>query len=292
MPKPPKPAMTFDDQVKKFENRGMTIECNETAKEILQRVNYYKLTGYALHFKKDGKYNADSSFNKMYRTYIFDKKLNSLITDLVESIEGTIKSQVAYHFGHKYGGCGHLDSSNYDSLFYTEASEFIKICTRMSKVNDGKVNFVTWNIQEYGRLPIWVVLEILSLGNVSKMYSFMNSEDKTKIAKFYSIKPLYLESWLEGITNLRNRCAHYSRIYNKNMPIAIQIAKQYKKHSIKNESLFALFIAMSKLIQSNSQWNRILKELNTLFEEFQSCIEKDKIGFPENWEEILKIART
>ena len=47
-----KKPLTFEEQVLKLEEHGMNISDREIAIDILKRINYYKLTGYALHYKR------------------------------------------------------------------------------------------------------------------------------------------------------------------------------------------------------------------------------------------------
>jgi len=47
--------------------------------------------------------------------YLFNKRFSALITDLMESVECTVKIQIAYYIAHKYGPLGYLDSSNFKS---------------------------------------------------------------------------------------------------------------------------------------------------------------------------------
>ena len=52
------------------------------------------------------------------------------------------------------------------------------------------------------------------MGMLSYFYRGMKNKDKATIAQsLYGVNYQTLESWLRCMTDLRNRCAHYSRIY-------------------------------------------------------------------------------
>lgn len=48
-----KRPLTFDEQLDKFMSYGIVITDREKAKDILKRINYYRLTGYSLQFSKN-----------------------------------------------------------------------------------------------------------------------------------------------------------------------------------------------------------------------------------------------
>lgn len=53
------------------------------------------------------------SFEMIYDTYIFDKRLSSILIDLFESVEVTFKTQLAYYLAHEKGPIGYLDATNF-----------------------------------------------------------------------------------------------------------------------------------------------------------------------------------
>lgn len=45
--------LTSDEQLDKLASHGIIISDREKAKDVLKRVNYYRVTGYALQFRQD-----------------------------------------------------------------------------------------------------------------------------------------------------------------------------------------------------------------------------------------------
>lgn len=67
-----------------------------------------------------------------------------------------------------------------------------------------------------GHLQLWVAVEVLSFGALSKLFSNMKNKDKNHIAKTnYQAPSVYLESWLKCLSYIRDICAHYGRLYNR-----------------------------------------------------------------------------
>ena len=79
---------------------------------------------------------------------------------------------------------------------------------------NSKIPFVKHHIKKYDRrFPIWVAIEIFTLGMVWNCYKNLKTPLKKKIASKFNIGSVYLESWIECISYLRNVCAHYMRLY-------------------------------------------------------------------------------
>ena len=86
-----KKHLTIDEQIKLLKTRGCIIENEELVKNILLDINYYRLTSYFLPFKEsEDKYLEGTSFNKVYRNYLFDRKLRNMLSYIIEHIEVTI----------------------------------------------------------------------------------------------------------------------------------------------------------------------------------------------------------
>ena len=52
------------------------------------------------------------------------------------------------------------------------------------------------------------------MGMLSRFFKDMYNEDKNIIANLYSTTGACLENWIQCVTTIRNRCAHYSRFYD------------------------------------------------------------------------------
>ena len=63
-----------------------------------------------------------------------------------------------------------------------------------------------------------------------KMYNNLLDEDKDEIAdKYYNTKGEYVRTWLHALSNIRNRCAHYGRLYNKNLTVTPKLFRSDRK---------------------------------------------------------------
>lgn len=121
-----KPHTSYEDQIRILRNRGCTINNEDTCLEILRNVNYYRLTAYFLPFKKDDNtYCENTSIERIYCIYEFDRKTRLLMLKILEEIEIKLRTSIAYTFAEKYGPLGYLDKGNFNK--YHDHEHFISL---------------------------------------------------------------------------------------------------------------------------------------------------------------------
>ena len=281
-----KQAKTFDEQVEIIKNKGFIIEDKEDCKNFLQQANYYRLSAYFLPFKrKDGSYESNISFHQIQRIYEFDSRLRAIIFNAIETIELYLRTQFAYYSAHIHGPLGYMDDHIYN--FKHNDKKFKQLLHNC--IEENKRTLVVRHHKEkyHGQFPIWVIIEFFSMGMLSYFYSDLQSKDQKQLAKnTYKTSVACLKSWLRCITDLRNRCAHYSRLYAWSFPALPKIPKEFD--FIPNRQLFSQIIVLKFLYPDHSKWSsHILAQLNALIEEYAHDISLEQIGFPENWKELL-----
>ena len=97
---------TLDEQIEILKNKGLVITDVDKAKSILFRENYFFLSGYRHLFMKkyrDSKFIEGTTFEELYSTFLFDRKLRNIMFKYILVIENNIKSIVSYQLSRKYG---------------------------------------------------------------------------------------------------------------------------------------------------------------------------------------------
>ncbi|HFL2406405.1 TPA: Abi family protein [Clostridioides difficile] len=281
-----KEEKTFDEQIDILKSRGLIINDKEDANFVLSNVNYYRFTAYLLSFKNDdGSYKEGTTFEEVYDIYRFNKEFRILLTDLLGSIEIAFRTYIAYTLAIKHGACGYLERESFkDEKFYIN---FLTALEREKNNNSDKL-FIIHHKEKYeGKLPIWVATEIMTFGMLSKLYSNMLPEDTRYIKNnLCRVNTLLVKSWLQSLTQVRNQCAHYGRIYNNNFRI-ITIKNEYKKYNLDNKKIFSYILAMKHLTMDKLIWNSFFIKLQKLINDYNNSIDLKLIGFPNNWIEIL-----
>lgn len=283
-----KPPTTFEEQVEILCKRGLHVEDKAFAIDVISKVNYYRFTAYLLPFKKysENCYKEGATFNNIYRTYEFDQRLRNVILSAIEPIEILLRTKLAYYHSHEYGAEGYMSPDNFDradlhNTFNLQLQEKIR--------NNASALFVSHHINRYeGHFPIWVAVELFSIGMLSKFYANMKLEDRKSVAKIFNTGPDHLKSWLICITYLRNLCAHYMRLYF-NKIVKIPKLPRNGLYFTCSRRVYDIIYVMKYLYLNDEKWkNSFVSSLEALINQYNEYIKLKYIGFPDNWLDLLE----
>lgn len=303
MPRIPynKPALTYTQQIQQLKDRGLTVENDSKALHLLENLSYYRLSAYWYPLLSNPKsahqFKPNSSFNRSFKLYCFDREFRKIISSEIEKIEVSIRAKMIYVLSHHHGPFWYSNRS----LFTNTRSFNYSIRKLTSELNRSDEEFIQAFIRNYSDSlpPSWMILEISSLGNLSSIYKNLKpSRNKRNIANYYGLDDSTFESWIHTLTYVRNVCAHHSRLWNKRMSIQPQIPLTPSNdfiniHSLPNpisggpawrindRAYFVLSMVLYLLNTINP--NHTFKQrLNKLFKKYP-FIDKKALGFPKNW---------
>lgn len=289
-----KPAKTFEEQADLLIERGLIAEREQLIKK-LQNVNYYRLSGYLFPYKdKNENFIEGTYFSKIWRTYNFDRKLRLLVFDAIERIEVKARTLAAYHIAHNYGPF----SCSEKRIFPRLNVDFDKwIGSILDEYDRNQELFKNHFKLKYGDThslpPIWISIEIMSFGDVVRIFRSYDSSLSKELAKELKIPDKVLESWLLSLNYIRNMCAHHSRLWNKMLSVKplLPNSRKYKQWDIVDRNsqshLFVIIAICScflKTIAPKSSWK------NRVFDLLKEYPEVDikEMGFPHGWKEFLE----
>ena len=282
------PSMSIDEQVENLKSLGLIINDEEYAKRILNDISYFRLIkAYSLGFKpKNGKYNEGVTFEQIVDLYLFNANFRQITFSVIEKIEVNVRCRIANYFADTYGVLGYKDPANfvgeeYHHTFLADIEEEIRRNTRAPFVRNFKENY------EGGELPIYALVEVFSIGTLSKFYKNKKNEDKKAVAKSFGIGYTYLESWLESISYVRNICAHYGRLYNAKLSKTPMLYKEYSQAGIGNNRIFGVLLCMKQILKNDAHWNQYVDQIDMLIDKYEK-VDVKTMGFPGNWKELLK----
>ena len=281
-----KSPATVEDQIEKLKSRGCIIEDMDHAVCALSNINYYRLAHYfAIFLETKTRYREGTSFEVVMHIYDFDRLMRSLLLLALEEVEITMRANISNYHALKYGALGYLNESSFDDRHNHKA--FLKKIDRMIENNTGE-QLVTHHIKKYGgAFPLWVIMELFSFGALNTFYSDMKVEDKRAIAEAaFDLPYRCVENWLNCLSELRNQCAHYNRLYANELS---SVPKQPPDMDrTMSNTLFDYIIVLKKLYPRSDVWNTAFAaKLTLLIAEYSEVIDLSYIGFPENWEDIL-----
>jgi abortive infection bacteriophage resistance protein len=292
-----KPPTTHEEQVNILKSRGLIIGDAEEAAKVLEFTNYYRLRGYYIHLLKDNSddFKEGVTFEQILALHDFDNSLRILLLRLLLDIEIVARTRIAYSIAHTWGPLGYRDEANYHGV---SPDLFTVLMSRIDDdLNKSHERFIkTYNQKYAGQFPIWVAVEVMSFGDLSKLYHLLPGPLKKKISSAYDgLDETLLTNWIQCCAVLRNLCAHNSRIFSRNIPIPIKIesATQTKisvdtkgKFKAKPQTLFSYLLAIQRI--SNAKvWNSFLDDFDLLLQKYSDVVEPIRLGMPYQWRRYL-----
>lgn len=309
--------MTIDEQVNFLKNeKKLKFKSEKLAKRVLQEVGYYKLiNAYKIPFIINNQYLDNVYFEDIYNLYKFDTELKTIVFEAATNIEINFKSLLSEVISSQYGIKEKIylkkenfapDTGKADEYTFAQMKKHIK--DSIKKQVDNMQPAVKWYNENYKYFPFWVVVNILTIGSVSRIYGKLKDSDKIIVAKNYKLPYDYLGSYIRHINLVRNICAHNDVLYRyksiNSIPQKIKNVKDiYEKLGIlknpktgryfKGSNDFLATIIIFKLLLSKENFNLFYTKFKSLLSKLKKTLspifyEKilDEMGLPENWFEI------
>ena len=284
--RPVKSPATVAEQIEKLESRGCVIEDMDHAVCALSNINYYRLAHYfAIFLESKNRYRPGTSFEAVMHIYDFDRLLRSLLLMALEEVEITLRANISNYHALKYGALGYLNDSSFDPRHNHKA--FVRRIEHMIENNSGE-QLVAHHIRKYGGVfPLWVIMELFSFGSLNMFFHDMKSEDKKAVAETaFGVPYRCVDNWIDCLSDLRNDCAHYNRLYANTLPSVPKQPPDMTRPM--SDTLFDYVIILKKLFPRSEVWKTAFAaKLALLIAEYREVIDLSYIGFPENWMEVL-----
>lgn len=194
----------------------------------------------------------------------------------------------------------YLDVNNYNySRYQNGVNNLVSILGDIID-NSTRYKYVDYNKTTYGTVPLWIIMQTLTFGNVSKMFKYSHQELQSQISKeFKNVYPHHLESMLSVMSKFRNVCAHGERLYNYTTTKSIRklhlysIIENYDPAS--RNDLFSIVICFKYLLEPFC-YQEFIRMLISVIDKLHDdlgdtyfCLVLNKMGFPENWKEIATL---
>lgn len=279
---------TIDELIALMENRG--IITNDKTSLRLQKESYYAIVnGYkkpfldfqAMASSSDDVYLPGTEFDWIYDLFSFDRDLRALTFQYIVKAEAVIKSVVVYAFCEKHPPPdAYLERSSYTEPEHMLAPSgfrgnrrtlYQRNMSKLMEVLNGKIveggsykSFITHYVKNHGSVPLWVLSNDLTFGNIAHFYQLQKRSIQSLICKrigeirggnLKRISPEELLHIISVLVDFRNLCAHDERLY---------CAKTGRSCDITYEHMgYCLF-----RILSNEEVEEYMSDLSDLFEKY------------------------
>ena len=318
-----RPFKQVHEQLNILHNRGLKITNYQKSKLYLMTNNYYSIiNGYSRYFwETSNKYYPGTTFDDISMLYFLDRELKFIFLTAILQAEKHLKSITAYTLSERYQN---YPSDYLSADFYTYncndrkqrkdvtflVGRFQKI---ISKYSNQRGNNPIKNHQiHHEGIPFWVMVEYLTFGELKLVIKYIPAIQNTIAKRHYtfisekmSITSYFtgneLLSFIENIFEIRNICAHDSRLLDfKCKNNLVYFPTLHDRYGIRSNSpksdVYHTFLILQCFL-SKTQYailhNAVLKRFNYLDNYLKkrgypihTNIIMDTLGFPENWYKI------
>lgn len=286
---------TFNQQLKILRSRGLEVPTDGHPKRFLEEENYYNvINGYKDLFLERGddnkpvvpeRYRQGTHFDELKSLFLFDRELRFLFLKYILIFENSFKTVISHEFCRRYPKPNsYLEIKNYVNNNPKKVLQQISILTKTIHDKVDKEGAIKHYIEEHGSVPLWVLVNYLTIGNLSYLFSILTDADKNVIAKFYynkykkqhvsdnmvRISSEDLESGLKIINLVRNKCAHDERLYNYNFR-NVRVSNLAKHFELKHYDNTRIVVAILylKIFLDKKYFQIFHEELTKLFAEYR-----------------------
>jgi abortive infection bacteriophage resistance protein len=290
-----KKVCTIEEHIVQLIERGLAINNIETAKHYLANISYYRLAGYWWPMQSDKInhcFKPESTFDDVISLYNFDCELRILLFDVIEKIEISLRTKLIYHLSHEFDAWWLQNTT----IFQDTMALIQTLASIQDEVKRSKDIFMREHSKKYKDdlrfPPSWKTLELTSFGSLSKLYGNLKHTVKSKeiiAQELGAVNHTYLPSWLHSIAQIRNYCAHHSRLWNKILPGTPKILSKPPFRWVADvptdtQRIYLHLCVMRYMLNIIVPENTFATQLKTLIKKYPS-VDPNALGLKPNWDE-------
>lgn len=245
----------------------------------------------------DDVYKSGYSFDNLYALYKFDKKLRIVMFEYLLQAEAQLKTAVVYSFCNSHRACfAYRNKSSYTNpndmlvpktyrgdinrLYKNNIKYLFEVFDKKLDPQKVKKSYVKHYLEKHEDVPLWVLVNDLTFGNVRSLYQLLKQSDQNAVCKIISttlqnykhrkITPHKILRAFSVLVWARNICAHDDRLYCAES----------------NNDSFATILSMLELVLGKKSVNKLKKAIVSLIINYANDI---KIYDVEDLKNILGI---
>lgn len=239
-------ATTIEEQIQKLKDRGLLIEDEDKAKEVLLDIGYYRFGSYLFPYEltypskknRTHKLKSPTHFEDALDLYYFDSDLRMLLLRYITRIEINLRTYITYYVSNQYkdAPCWFVDRTfmqpdfidSFDREIYTEKFRKHPVISDHHK-----------KYPEDTYAPAWKTIEHMTFGAVFQLFlSISDKEVQSAVANHYKIEKLTIfTSYFNAIRYLRNQCAHGDVLFDMKLATPLKSGPAGKFNSFTNSNI-------------------------------------------------------
>lgn len=293
-----KQPLTLAQQVQRLKTRGLVFDDESEARAYLFNISYYRLRAYTYPFQD----NSNGSnhefttegihFTDIIDLYCFDRRLRSLIFNAIEKIEVAVRTKIVQVYAESTGDSHWYDD---DSRYRYPIEDLLNhISADVNRSNEDFIKHYNAKYDEPPMPPSWMALEVISFATLSRLFQALKSDNrKLFITEQFGLKKVeILENWLHAISNLRNCCAHHSRVWNRRFMVNVKLPyntiypfiDRTAAREIHTNKLFAVLSCIAYILNIISPDSNFKANLKSLLASDCKLLDPKDMGFPVKWQ--------
>ena len=291
-------ATTIEEQIQKLKDRGLIIEDEKKAKEVLLDVGYYRLGSYLFPYEitypnkvdRTHKLKACTHFEDALDLYYFDSDLRILLLKYITRIEINLRTYITYFVSNQYkkNPCWFVDDSfmetnfidSFDAEIYTDKFKKHPVIADHHK-----------KYPEDTYAPAWKTIEHMTFGAIFQLFlSITDKEVQSAIANHYNVNKLSIFiSYFNAIRYLRNQCAHGDVLFDMKLPTPLKSGPAGRFNSFTNSNIIGSIEVVKYFLNqiSSHRYNEFCKKVDNLLDGVENDnvaeILNDITGFDMNF---------
>ncbi|WP_100814733.1 Abi family protein [Microbacterium lacus] len=228
-----------DELLNQLVERGLEVPDPQAALQFLTRVGYFLSGAYRYvlrellppeqinpklrQFRSD-RYVVGASFGHVVQLEAFDFKLARVCLEGLLDFEVRVRAAIAHTLAardisaHTRVDCLDERMCSRPAKNGTKFEAWMKTCDDAITAAAEDEDFIAHHLLKYPEqpVPIWALTEALSFGKLPFLFELMKTEDAREVARSFGFEhPRPFGAVLRMMVDLRNTCAHGSRLFNR-----------------------------------------------------------------------------
>jgi abortive infection bacteriophage resistance protein len=290
-----KPPFSLAQQRRQLAAHNISFDgfSSHEVEQILSRINYYRITGYAVQYRirPESAWCEDGTqFGDIMSIYHFDEELRFLLLRYVEGVEVKLRAVISHVFTTAHCMQSPHDQHTKAEYYYRKRDALAIIEAYTSE--DQQDQSTPWSHKRHSHRelsPLWVMVETMPFSRLVRYYQCLKRRDRQAVAKEFGSTADNLQNALLCIVRLRNKSAHANRIYNTMNLRKARLVSTEVKRLVDAQSVFAylmLLCSCQPTLHQRKQFARDFKELLLSFD--PHVVRPDLLGIPESGLRLLQ----
>ena len=281
-----KPYKNPADLITKLKSQNLTVLDEPNANIVLSKINYFRFKIYLRPFLDitTKQFRVNRTFEDAYEIYSFDEELKNILFSIISQIEINLRTKLDQYI-----------TAYTNNPFWYLGNKFLRSQDDFTiHYKEKYINDICKDFKEMP--PFWIMSELSTFGNILAIFEaidkkpFALSHNKNlldELSQDFGAKNLKeLNSWLKLISDVRNRVAHHSRVWDCNYrePHGIRQNLVPNLQPSQPNKIYLFFVILETLHQKQIVGKDIKIEIKTLLQKYPTAQRFiNSMGIPQGW---------